>query len=109
MAKYSGKIGYTIDEEVRPGVFEPKIIEKEHWGDLIRNYKKIYSSSYTPNDGIDISNSISIVANEFAMTNFHTMTYATFMGQKWKVANVEVQYPRLIISLGGIYNGNTEN
>jgi hypothetical protein len=109
MAKYSGKIGYVIDEEVRRGIFEPKLVERIHYGNLIKNYKKLYSSSDTPNDGIDISNSISIVADPFAMTNFQSMTYATFMGKKWKITNVEVQYPRLIISLGGMYNGDAEN
>lgn len=108
MAKYSGKIGYIIDTEVTRGIFKPSIVEKKHYGDIIRNYKKSMGSSDTPNEGIDISNNISIVATPFAMSNFHSIQYATFMGTKWKVTNIEVQYPRLILTLGGIYNENTK-
>lgn len=107
MAKYSGKIGYIIDEEVEEGVFRPNVVEKAHFGDLLKNYKRTVSSSDTPNDGIDISNSISIVATPFAMRNFHSMMYAEYMGTKWEITGVEVQYPRLIITLGGIYNGTS--
>lgn len=106
MAKWSGKVGYVITEEVSRGIFNTDIVEKKHYGDLIRNYKKPYNSSDTPNEGIDISNNISIVATPFAMRNFATIQYATYMGTKWKVNSVEVQYPRLILSLGGVYNGN---
>lgn len=108
MAKWSGNVGYVITEEVSRGIFDANIVEKKHYGDLIRNYKKTYNSSDTPNDGIDISNNISIVATPFAMRNFATIQYATYMGIKWKVNSVEVQYPRLILSLGGVYNGNLD-
>lgn len=106
MAKYSGKVGYVVTTEVQRGIWDTDIVEKVHYGDLIRNTKKIYNSSDTPNEGVDISNSISIVATPFAMRNFHTIQYATYMGTKWRVTSVEVQYPRLILTLGGIWNGN---
>lgn len=106
MAKWSGKVGYVVTTEVSRGIFNTDIVEKTHYGDLVRNYKKNYGSSDTPNDGVDISNNISIVATPYAMRNFHTIQYATFMDTKWKVTSVEVQYPRLILSLGGIWNGN---
>lgn len=105
MAKWSGKVGYVITEEVSRGIFNTNIVEKQHYGDLIKNYKKTYNSSDTTNDGIDISNNISIVATPFAVRNFSTIQYATYMGVKWKVNTVEVQYPRLILNLGGVYNG----
>jgi hypothetical protein len=106
MAKWSGKIGYVITEETSKGIYDTNIVEKVHYGDLVKNYKRQYNSSDTPNDGIDISNNISIVATPFALRNFHTMQYCEFMGTKWKISSVEVQYPRLILTLGGIYNGN---
>ena len=72
--------------------------------DLIKNNRKLESSD-SVNDNINISNSISIISDPYANENFHKMRYAKFMGTEWKVTNVEVQYPRLILTLGGVYNG----
>lgn len=104
MAKISGVIGYSMSEETAPGVWEPSIIERPYYGDLIKNTRRLQSTDKV-NDDINISNEVSIVADPYAMTNFHTMRYVQFMGAKWKITNVEVQYPRLILSLGGLYNG----
>ena len=52
-----------------------------------------------------ISNDISILSVPYAVNNFHSMRYIEFMGAKWKVSDVEVQYPRLLLTLGGLYNG----
>lgn len=104
MAKISGVIGYSISSETAPGVWEPSIIERPYYGDLIKNTRRLQSTDKV-NDDINISNEVSIVADPYAMNNFHTMRYVQFMGAKWKITNVEVQYPRLILSLGGLYNG----
>ena len=104
MAKISGVIGYSMSKETAPGVWEPSIIERPYYGDLIKNTRRLQSTDKV-NDDINISNEVSIVADPYAMTNFHTMRYVQFMGAKWKITNVEVQYPRLILSLGGLYNG----
>jgi len=104
MAKFYGVIGYAVTEETEPGIYEERIIEKEHFGDVIRNTRRL-SNAAKVNDDITISNQISIVADPFANNNFHSMRYVSFMGSKWKVTEVEVQYPRLILTLGGVYNG----
>ena len=104
MAKFYGVIGYAITEETEPGIYEERIIEKEHFGDVVRNTRRL-SNAAKVNDDITISNQISIVADPFAYNNFHSMRYVSFMGSKWKVTEVEVQYPRLILTLGGVYNG----
>lgn len=105
MAKFYGKIGYIETVEVDPGIWEPKVTERPYRGDLIRNTSR-YQTSGEVNDDININNSISIVADPYANVNFHHMRYVVFMGAKWKITNVEVQYPRLILSIGGLYNGN---
>ena len=105
MAKFFGKIGYAETVETSPGVWEEKIIEREYFGDLIRNTRSLQSGEQL-NDNINISNEISIVADPFAYENFHSMRYVEFMNAKWKVSSVDVQYPRLILSVGGLYNGN---
>lgn len=104
MAKFYGKIGYTNTVETKPGVYEEQIVERSYYGDLIRNTRRLQSADQV-NDDINISNEISIVADPYATNNFHTMRYAVFMGTKWKISNVEVSYPRLILTLGGVYNG----
>lgn len=103
MAKYYGKIGYATSEEVKPGVWKKRITEREYFGDVIRNTRRLKSSGNL-NDNIIVSNEISIVADPFANENFHSMLYVEFMGAKWKISNVEVQYPRLILTIGEVYN-----
>ncbi len=103
MAKFYGAIGYGISKETVPGVWEDKIIERYYYGDLIRNTRRIQNSEYL-NDNVNISNEISIIADPYANENFHLMRYVTFMGTKWKINSVEVQYPRLILSIGDVYN-----
>lgn len=104
MAKFYGSIGYAETVQTTPGVWEEKITERPYFGDLIRNTRALQSSDQL-NDNINISNEISIVADPFANQNFHLMRYVEFMGAKWKITNVEVKYPRLILTVGGVYNG----
>lgn len=104
MNKFYGKIGYAISEETVPGVWVERIVERSYYGDVIRNIRRLQSSENL-NDDINISNEISIVADAFANQNFHSMRYVEYMGTKWKVSSIEVKYPRLILSIGGVYNG----
>lgn len=104
MAKWFGTIGYAEQVETKPGVWKDTITEREYFGDLTRNTRRLQTTDQL-NDNIDISNEISIVSDPYANENFHSMRYATYMGTKWKITSVEVQYPRLILSLGGSFNG----
>lgn len=103
MAKFCGVIGYAITRETEPGIYVEEIVENEYYGDVIRNTRRLREAAKV-NDDINISNQISIVADPFANNNFHAMRYIMFMGAKWKIIEVEVQYPRLILSIGGLYN-----
>lgn len=104
MAKWFGKIGFATTVETAPGVWNEEIVSRDYYGDLIRNTRRLQSSSDKLNDDVNISNEISILADPYANENFHAMRYAEFMNAKWKISSVEVQYPRLILSLGGLYN-----
>lgn len=104
MAKWFGKIGYAVTSETRPGIWEEVIVERNYYGDMTRNSRRLQTASQV-NDDININNELSIISDPYAMNSFHAMRYAEFMGTKWKITNVEVQYPRLILSLGGLYNG----
>ena len=103
MAKFYGSVGYADTVETAPGVWQEQIVEHNYSGDLIRNTRQLQSGE-TLNDNINIANEISILADPFARQNFHKMRYVTFMGSKWKISKVEVNYPRLILTIGGLYN-----
>ena len=103
MAKFYGVIGYIKTVEVERGIWEEQVIEHFYYGDITRNTSRFQSSGGV-NDDINISNVISIVADPFANENFQYMRYVDLMGTKWKITNVEVQYPRLLLTVGGVYN-----
>ena len=103
MAKFYGKIGYIDTVESEPGYWEEKTIEREYYGDITRNTSR-YQNGGQINDNIVINNTLSIVADPYANKNFQHMRYVNWMDTKWKIANVEVQYPRIILTLGGVYN-----
>lgn len=103
MARWYGTIGYAEVTETSPGVWTETIVPREYYGDLNRNIRHI-SSNDKVNEDISVNNELSIVSDPYALENFYQMRYAEFMGVKWKVSSVEVRYPRLILSLGGVYN-----
>ena len=104
MAKFYGKVGYGISKETAPGVWVDEIVERPYYGELVRNTRKMQMSDKVIDD-INIVNEISILADPFARDNFQYMRYVEFMGVKWKVTTIDVQFPRLILSIGGLYNG----
>ena len=104
MAKWYGVIGYAETVETKPGIWEEQITERDYYGDLFRNSRRLQSTDKV-NDDINISNQLSIVADPYAINNFYSMRYAEFSGAKWKITDVEVQCPRLILTLGGVWNG----
>lgn len=106
MAKWFGTIGYAETKETKPGLWEEQITERQYYGDLTRNTRKLQTAD-SVNDSISIANELSIVSDPYAIQNFFAMRYIVFMHAKWKITNVEVQYPRLILTLGGVYNGPT--
>lgn len=104
MAKFFGVIGFEQTVEVTPGRWEEKITKREYYGDLTRNTRRLQTTDQV-NDDINVSNELSIVADPFARDNFHSMRYVEFMGTRWKITSVEVLFPRLILTIGGVYNG----
>lgn len=106
MARYSGKIGYGDSQEnpTGSGKWVDVITEKQTYGDVIRNTRQLREGENL-NPNITVGNSISIVADEFANANWMNIKYIWWQGHPWTVTNVEVKRPRLILSLGEIYNG----
>jgi len=106
MGRYYGAIGYAETVETSPGVWQEQITERNYSGDVLRNTSK-WRDGENLNSNLNIDNRLSIVADPFAYDNFHTMRYIQWMGSKWQIMSVEVQRPRLILTIGGVYNEQT--
>ena len=104
MAKWFGKVGYAVTEETEPGIWEETITDREYYGDVISNRFKRQNSGDV-NDDINISQIISIIADPFAYQHCSKIIYVEYMGSKWKVSDVEPIFPRLQLTIGGVYNG----
>lgn len=109
MSKYYGEIGFatTAEDPIDSGIWKETIVKKNYSCDVLNSTKRIEIGDNV-NPDLNVSNRISIVANQYAMQNFHSIRYAEYLGAKWRVSSVEVQAPRLILSLGGLYNGEDE-
>lgn len=103
MAKFHGIIGYVQTEETAPGVYSEVVTERNYTGDILRNNRR-WENSERLNDNLVINNQFSIVADAFAYENFQNIRYIQWMGTSWKVNSIEIQRPRLILTVGGVYN-----
>lgn len=104
MAKYHGKIGFVTFKETGTQIYEEIPVEREYFGDVIRNSKR-WEAGSDLNDNVQINNQISIIADEYANQNLFAIRYVSWMGSLWKVTSAEVQRPRIILTIGGVYNG----
>jgi hypothetical protein len=102
--KFFGAIGFAISTEIRPGVWDDVIHEREYRGDVVRNTRRLEAGEKVNSD-LAVDNSISIVADPYASEHFFAMRYISWAGTLWTVTTVEVQSPRLVLRLGGVYNG----
>lgn len=107
MARFSGVVGFAEDNvEIRPGVFEDTIVEKSYKGDVIRNTRR-YQDGSSIIDQLVIGNDILILSNDYANEHVDAMRYVVWNGKRWEIDSVEIQRPRLLLRLGGVYNGPT--
>lgn len=107
MARFYGEVGYKETVDQGNGVWKPALTKKNYTGDVVRNSKS-FDSDEKVNDDLRVGNSISIVADEYAYSHFHAILYVQWAGSLWKVTDVEVQRPRLLLRMGGKYSGATE-
>jgi hypothetical protein len=104
MAKFYDVVGYGHTVESAPGVWKDEIIERKYYGDVVRNTRKLTEGESVNND-LSVNNSIEIVADAYAYDHFFAMRYIKWAGTLWIVSDVEVRAPRLLLRLGGVYNG----
>lgn len=106
MAKFYGEVGFaqTVEKPVNSGIYVETLVKKNYYGDLVRYVRKLVSGEGI-NDDIVVDNVISIVSDPYASQHFFAIRYVKWQGVRWKVSHVDVQYPRLVLTLGGVYNG----
>ena len=104
MAKMLITLGFIDTEETTPGAWEPEVTERNYYADLLRNNRR-RDTTTNINDDLTISNELSILADPYVLNHFHSLEYVKMFNAVWKVSNIEVQYPRLTLTTGGVYNG----
>lgn len=105
MAKYCGRVGYVITEESEsPGRWKEVPTERVYYGDILRNSMRLQQGDRI-NDDLLMNHQISILADPFAFSNYQHIRYVEIAGALWSVTNVTIQYPRLILDVGRVYNG----
>lgn len=105
MTKYYGRIGFVKPEETVPGVWVDVATEREYPGDIIKNVRRWDTRSDGINDNLNLNNSISIIADDFMLENASYIKYVELMGSLWDITTIDIQRPRLTLTIGGVYNG----
>lgn len=107
MAKWAGKIGFAETVKGEDDISRTTIVEQSYKGDVLQNNRK-WDDSERINGDFSISNRISVVAKDYMLTHLQYMRYITWQGAKWRITSVSVMYPRVILSIGDLYNGTEE-
>lgn len=107
--KFAGKVGFWMENiETKPGIFGDKMIERPYTGDITRSYRKWNSQDSSTLEDLRLNNQISILSDLYALQNWQSIKYVLWNGAYWKVNTIEVSYPRLILEIGGVWNGQTD-
>lgn len=107
MARFHGAVGYATSQETAPGVWKDVITERSYFGDVVRSARRLEPSGENLNSNVRAENSFSIVADAYATEHIFAMRYVHWQGQNWTITNAEVRRPRIILSIGGLWNGDT--
>lgn len=106
MTKFYGDIGFVETVETAAGIWEPVVTSRKYFGDVTRNQRRYQENTQSVNDNLNISNEISILADNYALEHYGSMRWVEFQGVKWKITWINLEYPRIVLTLSGIYNEN---
>jgi hypothetical protein len=107
--RFSGIVGFATSTQTSPGVWTDVITERSYFGDVVRSSRRLESPAQVPpetNASVALGNSFSIVADAEAFGNYKDMRYVKWQGGYWTITDIEVSRPRLILTIGGLWNGN---
>lgn len=99
---FYGVLGFCHTNEVSPGVWEPSVIERNYYGEFVTNYRK-WEQADQINPNLKFVRTLSVVADDYLISDFFALSYVVDGGMKWKVNKVDLAYPRLTITLGDRY------
>lgn len=107
--KFSGKVGFwKKDIETKPGVYKPGIVEKSYTGDVLNHSRRFQSTENQQNENLKLTSRLSILSDLYMQQNWASIKYVSWNGVNWTVSSVDISpYPRVILELGGVYNGKT--
>lgn len=107
--KFSGKIGFWLnDSETKPGVYKPNIVERAYVGDVLKNIRRFQPVENQQNENLVLNNRISVISDLYMQQYWASIKYILWNGVRWKANSIDIgSYPRVIIELGGVYNGKT--
>lgn len=104
MAKFSGLVGYVTQEEKVPGVWVPVENPRKMKGDVIRQSASSQNGNKVNSD-ISLNHRVSLIGDAYAFGNYYNIKWIELHGRKWEVSSVEIERPRIIVNLGGLWNG----
>lgn len=104
MAKFAGLVGYVTQEETVPGVWSPVDNPRMMKGDVIRQVSN-YQDDGKVNGNITLNHRVSLIGDAYAFGNYYNIKWIELDGYKWEISSVEISRPRIIVSLGGLWNG----
>lgn len=104
MAKYAGNVCYVTEVESPPGVWRKEETVVRMYGDILRT-ASVFQGAERINKNITLQNRISLLANSIGMSNFYNIQWIEYLGTKWEVTLIDIVSPRIIVTLGGIWNG----
>ena len=108
MARFFGKVGYIRTEDDGTGIAREVVTVREYYGDVNSNVRRWEHQQQSANDDLSLSNNISILADAFAYDNIEAMKWVEYNGTKWRITSVDVNYPRITLYFGGVWNGATD-
>lgn len=108
MARFFGPIGYEQEQhESEPGIWTPSgMVERNAFGAVLKRQRKWADSSEGTNDNLEVTNRISIVADDYVNEHWPAIKYVKWADTYWKVVSIDIERPRVILSLGGVWNGD---
>lgn len=107
MAKFAGTIGFITQTEKEHGLYENETVERSYTGEILQDVRR-WNNVEKTNDDITLGNRFSIVADGYILDNMYAMRYMIWRGVRWSITKVELQTPRIILTVGGVYNGVVE-
>jgi len=108
--RYCAKLGFRdtkekFDADGNPtSIWVEVITERTYKADVINNtYRNQQQESVNDNYVINVKLSM-LACDAFTISHLNSIIYCDWLGHKWKVTSVDIQRPRLIVTLGGDYN-----